>query len=996
MNCVGTSCLNEVNFETYTNILEILKEESSCAVVQPTGTGKSYIMMELLKTFKDSWKIVIAPSRDFLNNLEHNKYWVSEKTLTLTYSFIGINCDNIVDILAEYKINPEQVGLIIVDEMHRAGAPKWGAGVKNLMAICKNAKTVGLTATPKRLDEDRDMVEELFGGRTARNMNLAEAVQLGIVPLLNYTVGMHDINTNISEIRDSISDDSSMKYLLNMLDEYKNKWDFTNYFTYTLGKYINTDIVEGKHIIFASSIEEAEQMAKVVKPWFQKLYNTKNVKVYCIHSKEAKKSVYMEEFFSPNSIGEVKVAVAVNMLNESFHCKDIKTISMFRGTQSLNVYMQQIGRAISSDGEVPYIFDFVDNYHTIDSLHEMLTLDNMMELGEIYDTKSFVFNEFNDETTNFVVEMHRIKRLINRDITEVTKEIKTRLNESDDGTIFSVRDELFIDWASQVLKDIYIFRLPEADFNDLIISYDIAKSLGYSWYKQYRIYINNRENMSERELKAFRSTFNKSFLLNSANKLTIDFFKNKGLASNITNNEDKLRNLLIKSEPKLFKYKDRLLVIPELDNKDTNINRFELYKSIYKVESTMYETSHRSWAEDMIGDASAFWLWNIYKVKYEHLIKEIKQEFDSYKYLDEFIATAKKCKYGLDISVVSKVNDIIKYCDTIDKLPKSIQSMLEYHKIKSMSRIYECMCKQLHIDVDEENLLSRLKGQLKIGPIDYRLIEYAKYIKESATEHIDVNNIEWVEAIVNRYNRLIDVCDEIINLEGINIEDTKYTYEFIIKSKEDLMPTKVKKNYTEYNSKMHNKLDRTVELYKHIEEIRKNIHNDYISNFDFHYEKALKQWRDYREDDTLFVALIALSRSDACKNNIGINKIKYKLQKVIATSFDWLIESEYSKVESDDNMSKLKLAFEIIGEDIWYLCCSALSKKNRELGLLVHKQFMTTGKILSKNAISFFDEVTAGDSQILHNISECKTIENLDRFKQFYSKLVETYGNTRI
>ena len=469
MNCVGTSCLSVTNFETFENILKIFETENSCAVVQPTGTGKSYIMMELLKKFKDSWKIVIAPSRDFLNELERNKYWIAEKTLTLTYSVMGLNCDNIVGLLADYKIHPDQVGLIIIDEMHRAGAPKWGAGVRSLMKLCKNAKTLGLTATPKRQDEDRDMVQELFEGRMAKNMNLAEAIYLGLIPQLAYTVGMHDLNINISELRVDVSKDNHMKYIDNMLETYEKKWSFTNYFIHTLSKYIDIKEVEGKHIIFASCIEEAEKMATVVEKWFQKLYKTKNVKVYCIHSKQSKKSIYMEEFFTPNKKGEVKVAVAVNMLNESFHCKDIKTISMFRGTQSLNVYMQQIGRALSSGGVVPYIFDFVDNYHTIDSLHEMITLNNIVGPEEAYDSRLFVFKEFNDETTEFVRDMHKIKRLINLDTEEVLREIDNKMRDtnigSDDGIVLSVKDKEFVDWASYVLNEINKSKLEKCKEN---------------------------------------------------------------------------------------------------------------------------------------------------------------------------------------------------------------------------------------------------------------------------------------------------------------------------------------------------------------------------------------------------------------------------------------------------------------------------------------------------------------------------------------------------
>lgn len=1002
MNCVGTSCLSETNFETYTNVLEILKENSSCAVVQPTGTGKSYIMMELLKTFKDTWKIVIAPSRDFLNNLEQNKYWVSEKTLTLTYSFIGINCTNIEGILADYKINPDSVGLIIVDEMHRAGAPKWGAGVTSLMSICKNAKTVGLTATPKRLDEDRNMVDELFEGRVARNMNLAEAVRLGLVPLLNYTVGMHDIEYNISELQVRVTDKSYLEYIYDMLEDYHKKWDFTNYFVYTLNKYINTDNVEGKHIIFASSIEEAEKMAGIVGKWFQKLYNTNTVNVYCIHSKEAKKSQYMEEFFSDNKVGEVKVAVAVNMLNESFHCRDIKTISMFRGTQSLNVYMQQIGRAITAGGDVPYIFDFVDNYNSIESLHEMLTIDNMMELEEVYDTKSFVFNEFNDETVNFVRDMTRVKRLINLDISETVKEIKRRLPESDDGTIFSVPDDKFITWAEYALNCMSIFKIADKDAEELIVSYDICKSFGREWYKKYRVYLQDRGKLSEKELKSFRASFNKISLLNSFSEKTINFFKERGLSSNITSNEEKLRSLLSKNETKDFKHKDTLLMLPSLQLGDVEMNGFGLYKALVKLEEYFSDRPRKSWTNEMIGDACAYWLWQIYSEKYGTYINEVKTKYADYLYIDEFMKTSKRCKYEAGIEVVHKINELVCGKSDLSELTEEALDIFTYHKIKKMERVYDCMCKNLHIDVDEDNLKDRLHGQAKLGYIDSRLMDYAESIKKSASNHINVDNLEWIDVIMERYNKLIEVCDAIINYDETDQSDVNWLYQLIQSSRDEYLYSKSKKSNLIYNSKPNNKLDTLCKIYQDIEELKGELDVLYLDDFVNKYNEAKVEWEKLRyikDTDTLFISMIALSRSELCRNNIGVNKIKYRLQKAIITIFDWLVVADSinaSSIDMTDTMKGLKLMFELMGEDTWYLASSAFSKKNRELGIQMYRLFMSTGRILTKSAVSFFEDTTDRDTQLLYDIKNSKTIQNLDRLSAFYKTLVSTYENMDI
>ena len=49
--------------------------------------------------------------------------------------------------------------LVILDEMHRAGALSWGKAVKYVLHENNTAKVVGLSATPIRfLDNNRDMV----------------------------------------------------------------------------------------------------------------------------------------------------------------------------------------------------------------------------------------------------------------------------------------------------------------------------------------------------------------------------------------------------------------------------------------------------------------------------------------------------------------------------------------------------------------------------------------------------------------------------------------------------------------------------------------------------------------------------------------------------------------------------------------------------------------------------------------------------------------------
>lgn len=61
------------------------------------------------------------------------------------------------------------------------------------------------------------------------------------------------------------------------------------------------------------------------------------------------------------------------MLNEGLHVEDISGVIMSRKTDSRNIYLQQLGRAISSDPDraKPIVFDLANNYLTYNIYEEL-------------------------------------------------------------------------------------------------------------------------------------------------------------------------------------------------------------------------------------------------------------------------------------------------------------------------------------------------------------------------------------------------------------------------------------------------------------------------------------------------------------------------------------------------------------------------------------------------------------------------------------------------
>lgn len=1000
MDIRETSYLNEYNVETYNNITNIFKTENRCAVVQPTGTGKSYIMMKLLYDYIDTWKIVIAPSRDFLDSLERKKYWTNEKTLTLTYALIGINSENLDDILKTNGINKEDVGLIVIDEMHRAAAPKWGAGIKNLIKMCNNAKLLGLTATPKRYDKGVNMVEELFDNNIACNMGLYDAIEMGILPKLNYVVGIHDISININEIINRIPKDEQHQYIIEKVEHYKNKWNFVDYFTNTVSKYIDTNEKTGKHIVFASSIEEANRMHSVVKKWFKKLFKGCKINVYCIHSKNINASEELEEFFKDNNDNEIKVAVSVNMLNESFHCNDIKTISMFRGTQSIQVYMQQIGRALTANGETPFIFDFVDNFHSIEEIKEMLTSNKNVNNKEI----NFVmFSKFIDEAAWFGQDLYELKKLTDKNRLEHYIDIIDKLKESEDGTIYTLKDKKYIMWAEYLMQNMSFNLLSgqKENIKELInyklgVNIDLACYLGYDWYNTWLSIINNEENIDKRNAKKIRSKFNKMLILNVFRDETLKFLKEHGLESSVTNNEEKLIYLLENNEPKKFKYAKRVKNFPcTIENEEY----FLAYRNYRSISREMSDNPNKHFGYEYIGDACAYWIWRIYRERYKESIESMCKFYEDHSYIEEFILKSGKYYCYTGAELVNEVDNYFRDIKDLDNIDVRIKSMLIYYKIKDIDRINNIIFRELGITDAIKKVEDNIIHSLECNK------SFEKAIKAGNTDIINISNrmiksrYEWSNCVKNELDRLKNLVIALEHYSNNSIEDNeKWFVEYINNLQMNISLDKDKRNIISFNENPSKKLLNMIEHYDDISKFESEISKEFIEEFRENCKIALDTWISHygnKPKYNIITGIIALSNSKVCNSKSNISLISSKLSDSINNIFHWLKYCDYYLNNKTDTVTDIALeidrAFKIIGNNAIYLFNNAMSKKNKKLYMNLYNNYINKTKNNNKTYCSILANLTDRDTQLLYDVSNCRLINEYTNINEFNSIITNIY-----
>lgn len=349
------------NKETYGKLKDILQSNNKTCIIQPTGSGKSYLILTLIEDYSEKGRdiIVIEPQKYIFEQLQKKmkKYELtSDNVKFLTYSALG-------------KLDDEKIQqfncpkLVIVDEMHRAGAPIWGSGLQKMFdTFPEDCKYIGFSATPIRyLDGKRNMTEELFDGCIANEISLVDAILNRILPLPRYIAGLYtyenEFNAIINKIKKSYNSDEEKKELLEEVAVMKKNLDKSKGISSIFKKYINQD--RGKYIAFCRNINHLKLMRSCLMKWFAEAGIAVNF--YEVHCKNTERDKQFNAFMADDKLA---VCLSVAMLSEGVH--GIDGVILLRDTTSPNLYWQQIGRVFSVDMDtVPIIYDLVANCESI-------------------------------------------------------------------------------------------------------------------------------------------------------------------------------------------------------------------------------------------------------------------------------------------------------------------------------------------------------------------------------------------------------------------------------------------------------------------------------------------------------------------------------------------------------------------------------------------------------------------------------------------------------
>lgn len=342
---------------------EALKYTRRAAVIQPTGTGKSFVALAFIERRPNNSILYLAPSTHIFNQLKHHAGHteVLLHTTMMTYQKLCL--------LHEDELGKLEPDYIILDEFHRCGADDWGSAVDHLLALYVECFLIGFTATPVRyLDKagTRDMSEELFHGSIASYYTLQDAINDKVLPVPHYVLGDILMNERVSSLETALTQVASYGRArtagYSLLESLKRNMAEAQGIDEIFKCHMPNRFA--KLIVFCRNLEHIAQCREDMHRW---LGPGKKIREYVCRSDEKAADIELNAFAGDNERNAIRLLYCVDMLNEGIHIKDVDGVVMLRPTISPIVYLQQIGRclACSSDGSTsPVIFDLVNNYES--------------------------------------------------------------------------------------------------------------------------------------------------------------------------------------------------------------------------------------------------------------------------------------------------------------------------------------------------------------------------------------------------------------------------------------------------------------------------------------------------------------------------------------------------------------------------------------------------------------------------------------------------------
>lgn len=322
-------------------------------IVAATGTGKTVISAFDYKSFvknNSSAKLLfVAHRREILEQaratfqgiLKDNNFGelFVDGIEPEKYDYVFASVQTLNNRINSMNLSESFYDFIIVDEVHHIAANSY----RPILSRFKPKVLLGLTATPERMDGE-DILKD-FCNTIAAEIRLPEALNRKLLCPFQYFGITDNIDLSSVEWKNGRYLPSELTKLYTQND--KRVGDIIS----SLEKYLR-DLHEVRALCFCVSQEHAEFMAEK--------FTLAGFKAdYLISSRSDEREELRRKFLRK----EINYLFVVDIFNEGIDIPDIDTVLFLRPTESLTIFLQQLGRGLrlAEGKDCLTVLDFVGN-----------------------------------------------------------------------------------------------------------------------------------------------------------------------------------------------------------------------------------------------------------------------------------------------------------------------------------------------------------------------------------------------------------------------------------------------------------------------------------------------------------------------------------------------------------------------------------------------------------------------------------------------------------
>lgn len=327
-------------------------------VVAATGTGKTVISAFDYKRFcsenpgkpnrllfvahrEEILKQSVACFRGVLKDANFGDLFVGmHRPESIDHLFISVQTFN--SQAFQEKTTSDYYDYIIVDEFHHAAAPTY----QKLLTHYQPKILLGLTATPERMDGKS--ILEYFDNRIAAEIRLPEAIDRKLLSPFQYFGVTDTVDLDSLKWVRGGYEKSALTNLYTMDEMVAQKR--ANMIVQSVLKYV-TDIDDVKGLGFCVSIEHVRFMSEYFnKHGIPSIYLTGQ-------SDKDERSGAKARLVN----GEIRFIFVVDIYNEGVDIPEVNTVLFLRPTESLTVFLQQLGRGLrlADNKDCLTVLDFI-------------------------------------------------------------------------------------------------------------------------------------------------------------------------------------------------------------------------------------------------------------------------------------------------------------------------------------------------------------------------------------------------------------------------------------------------------------------------------------------------------------------------------------------------------------------------------------------------------------------------------------------------------------